>query len=269
MRVEWVHPSWRDVVIEALARDDTARRRFLAHCGVDGAALALSEAGGAAGERVRPLLRGDADWDALGDGLHRLCPELSEAGAVQLLTVLAAGEPDPELSALAELVARRLAAQWREHVVGVDALVAWAAVAGRLPRRPPAPPVAPTWHTLAPQHAPREPAEVERFADWLRLAELLERHDPELLAGLGFPEHYAPLLDDFASATPRDEPPVEHELRLQALGRLQDLYPRCTGPALESVNVLSEDDEPLLAATAPVADGGGFPVARVLRDLAE
>jgi hypothetical protein len=264
MRVDWVHPSWRDVVIEALARDEAERRRFLAQCGVDGAALALSEAGGAAGERVRPLLRDDRDWDALGDGLHRLCPELSEAEAVRLLSVLAAGEPDPELSALAELVARRLAAQWRDHVVGVDALVAWAAVAGRLPRRPPAPPVAPTWHTLAPKRAPREPAEVERFADWLRLAELLESHDPELLAGLGFPDHYAHALDEFAEATPRDEPPIEHELRLQALARLQDLYPRCTGLALQSVNTLSWDDEPELPA-AP--DAGGFPVTRVLRDL--
>jgi hypothetical protein len=258
VRVDWVHPSWRDVVIEALAADDAERRRFLANCGVDGAALALSEAGGAAGERVRPLLRDDRDWDALGDGLHRLCPELSEADAVRLLNVLAAAEPDPERRALAELVARRLAARWREHVVGVDALVAWAAVAGRLP------PVAPTWHTLAPQHAPREPAEVERFCDWLRLAELLERHDPELLTGLGFPDHYAPALDEFAEATPRGEPPLEHEQRLQALTRLQDLYPRCTGPALQSVSVLSAEDEP---EALPAPDGAGFPVTRVLRDL--
>ena len=57
MRVDWVHPSWRDLVIESLADDAAARRHFLARCGVDGAALALSGGGGAAGERERPLLR--------------------------------------------------------------------------------------------------------------------------------------------------------------------------------------------------------------------
>ena len=88
MRVEWVHPSWRDLVIESLAADDEARRRFLRHCGVDGAAVALSCGGGAAGERERPLLRCDADWDALGDGLYALCHDFGEAEAIQLLGVL-------------------------------------------------------------------------------------------------------------------------------------------------------------------------------------
>ena len=69
-------------MIESLAEDAETRRHFLARCGVDGAALALSGAGGAAGERERPLLREDADWDALGDGLYRLCHELDEVEAI-------------------------------------------------------------------------------------------------------------------------------------------------------------------------------------------
>ena len=73
MRVDWVHPSWRDLVIEELAEDAETRRHFLARCGVDGAAIALSGSGGAEGARERPLLREDADWDALGDGLYSLC----------------------------------------------------------------------------------------------------------------------------------------------------------------------------------------------------
>ena len=40
--VTWVHPSWRDVAIEALADDAGERQRFLHACEVDGLALALS-----------------------------------------------------------------------------------------------------------------------------------------------------------------------------------------------------------------------------------
>jgi hypothetical protein len=270
--VTWVHPSWRDLVIDALAADAAERRRFLAHCGVDGATLALSTAGGAAGERTRPLLREDADFDALADGLHRLCADLEEPDAVRLLTVLGANEPDPEVSALAALVARRLAGRWQGRAVGVDALAAWAAVAAKLPERPEPPSAAATWVELEPDRAPTTPVELERFADWLRLAELLARHDPELLAGLGFPDRHRDVLDAFAADSPSGEPPVEHELRLQALERLGDLYPSCAARATATVMAAHDDalaapegvPEPSVASLMP-----RFPVHRVLQDLVE
>jgi hypothetical protein len=267
-----VHPSWRDLVIGALAADPVQRRRFLARCGVDGATLALSTAGGAAGERERPLLHEDADWDALADGLHRLCADLEEADAVRLLTVLADAEPDPELSALAALVARRLAGRWKGRAVGVDALAAWAAVAAKLPERPEAPSAAATWIGLEPHAAPASPLELERFADWLRLAEMLAEHDPELLAGLGFPHRYGPVLATFVHAAPLDEPPLEHDLRLQALERLGRLDEARGERALktleqlrsgESVPAFAPPDEPLRPPRSR------FPVERVLQDLVE
>ncbi len=76
MRVEWVHPSWRDLVIGRLENDAQARREFINRSGVYGAVLALSTAGGAAGERRLPLIGSDEDWDALTDRLYALIPEL-------------------------------------------------------------------------------------------------------------------------------------------------------------------------------------------------
>src|SRR5437588_9773703 len=63
--VEWMHPSWRDLVIDHLASDDQARETFLQRCGLQGFLLALSTAGGATGERKSPLLVRAEDWDAL------------------------------------------------------------------------------------------------------------------------------------------------------------------------------------------------------------
>jgi hypothetical protein len=266
-----VHPSWRDLVVDALAHDADERRRFLARCGVDGAALALSSAGGAAGERRWPLLREDADWDALADGLHRLCAEIEEADAVRLLAVLEAAEPHPEIGALARMVVRRLAHRWRGHAVSVDALAAWAAVAAQLEEPVEAPSPVPTWLELEPDRAPGDPAALERFADWLRLADLLMRHDPELLAGLGFPDRHTGVLAAFAEAVPDDEPPLEHDLRVQALDRLVGLAPNCAPTAYVSLTSLRGDPdlpewEPLPEPPAPVTR---FPVSRVLRDLVD
>jgi hypothetical protein len=86
--VTWVHPSWRDLVIERLAADAEARRRFLGRCSLDGVLLALSRGGGRAGERIRPLLRSDGDWDAIDARVYELVPELDDSGLTRLLAAL-------------------------------------------------------------------------------------------------------------------------------------------------------------------------------------
>ena len=258
MRVSWVHPSWRDLVIESLAADTEQRRHFLARCGVDGAALALSSGGA----RERPLLLEDADWDALGDGLYRLCSELDEAEAVQLLGILEAAGDDPEVLALARLALDRLG--WSGKAVSVDAIAAWMPLAQRLDPHLEPPAIAMTWLELEPDRAPETPEELERFADWLRLAELLWRHDADLLERLGFPDRYASVLADFTGDTP-NEPPVERDLRIESLDRLMVIDPDVAGRAMSATGALRLE-EAMAVPEAPEPQLG-FPVERVLRDL--
>jgi hypothetical protein len=244
-------------VIEALAADAALRRHFLARCGVDGAALALSTGGA----RERPLLVEDADWDALGDGLYALCSELDEREAVPLLNVLEAAGDDPEVLALARLALDRLG--WGGKAVNVDAIAAWIPLAYRLDPRPEPPAVAMTWLELEPHRAPETPEELERFADWLRLAELLWRHDAGLLERLGFPDRYASVLEEFTGDTP-NEPVLERELRIESLDRLMVLDPEVAGRAMSTTGTL-RDAVPVPETPEPQR---GFPVERVLRDLA-
>jgi hypothetical protein len=264
MRVDWVHPSWRDLVIGELASNPEERHRFLRACGVDGASLALSSAGGAEGVVERPLLKEDADWDALGDGLHHLCGnDIGEPEAILLLRALADVELDAESENLIRLVLKRLG--WTGKAVSVDAIGAWTAVSAKLDPPPEPPAVAMTWLELEPAAAPRTPTEMEQMSDWLRLAELLQRHDPELLDGLGFPDRYAAILADFATSAPVEEPPAERDLRIESLRRLAGLDPELAGAAMnESLALYYEAGEPLPEAPPIIA---GFPIARVLRDL--
>jgi hypothetical protein len=260
-----VHPSWRDLVIEELAQDATARRHFLARCGIDGAAVALSGSGGATGERERALLRADADWDALGDGLYSLCHELDHVEAIRLLRVLDAAGEDVEVLALIDLVLKRL--HWSGQAIPVDALSAWSQVAAKLDPRPEPPAVAMMWLELEPHAVPAGPQELERFADWLRLAELLRQLDPALLVRLEFPERYTDLLSEFAERTPSDEPVLERELRIETLDRLARLDPALSDRAIHELAELAPPAITGYENLDPPPPRREFPVERVLRDL--
>src|SRR4051794_2071115 len=64
-RIDWVHPSYRDLVIDELCRDSQLGRTFLSSMSIDGAILAVSSSGGAKGERYLPLMNFHDSWEIL------------------------------------------------------------------------------------------------------------------------------------------------------------------------------------------------------------
>jgi hypothetical protein len=188
--VTWVHPSWRDLVIDAVAEDPAARAAFLRACSLEGILLALSVAGGA-GARALPLLVADGDWDILADRLGELVPLLEPPDATRLLAAFDAAladAPGVELDALVTETLQRIARRWeRNHeTVPVGLLVVWAAVCERIAEPPRLPDVTATWLQLAPgiDTGPSE------LADWLTLAELLAQRRPDELERFAFPARY-------------------------------------------------------------------------------
>jgi hypothetical protein len=211
MKVTWVHPSWRDLVIEHLSSDDRARAYFLRHCAVNGALLALSSAGGASGERRLPLLRRDTDWDALTDRLYDLAPDLEQAELIGVLEALRSAcrgrevvSSRAEVDALARAVLVRLAGVWKRAraPIALPMLEAWLALAQQLSPPPTPPALGLTWAELLPVRAPdfSDRTGLERFADWLTLAELLRSYDPKMLDALGFPGPSLEHCEDFVAA---------------------------------------------------------------------
>src|SRR5262249_2980702 len=142
--VTWVHPSWRDLVIDELSGDPAARRGFLGRCSLDGLLLALSHGGGRTGVRSLPLLVDDADWDAAAERIHELVPELGDAELLRLLASVdaaherAAGPTQTEVAALAATALERLASRWRRTAAAPDPelLAKWLDLAARLPEPP-------------------------------------------------------------------------------------------------------------------------------------
>lgn len=197
MRVAWVHPTWRDLVIERLADDDELRRRFLARCGPHGIALALSTRGGERGGRALPLIACDEEWDAVGDRIYALAPELEARDAAVVLTavntILGAMLDDAllagEAAALARLALERFGEVWAEThtIVELSCIAAWLSAAGRLTPPPWPTFLCATWADLRPttRPDPGDLPEVQRFTDWMTLVELADAFSPDLLGELG------------------------------------------------------------------------------------
>jgi|GEM_PF-1295078 len=124
MGVDWIHPSYRDLVIEELERDAPASEHFLQHCSWEGLQLTLSIAGGDKGQRRYPLMTTDKCWDILEKRLnHRLTETPSEYQVIEVLQAVRASIDGAEgmeeihrklariIYACCETVRRRIEAQ--------------------------------------------------------------------------------------------------------------------------------------------------------------
>ena len=285
--VTWVHPSWRDLVIDHLAGDSAARRRFLERCSLEGLLLALSVGGGATGARRFPLLVADADWDTATDRLGELIPTLEDTQLVRLLASLDAAVQAPadarvrtEAQALSErcLAATRGQLDARRTVISVALLENWYTLADRLGGRLPGPRIAASWIELLPPESvgTSAVADLVRIEEWLRLARVLAEHDPDALARVGFPGSRRDLLERLAydasavSWQRRDAGRGEVLTRiarlLAGIGVCRELLLNSAPqPAVSSWS--RSEEEPVVPFDPRLIEQDLQLVARVLRDL--
>jgi hypothetical protein len=276
--VTWVHPSWRDLVIDELAADADARRRFLVRCGLEGLLLALSTAGGATGERRFPLLVEDCDWDLAADRLYRLVPALDDHDVFRVLATLREGVATghPEADPLSTAVLEALRRVWDESgsTVSVALLGKWLALDERVTQALRLPMLAPTWIDLLPTESVdiRSRDELRRLDDWIALVRLLREHRPSALDELGYGEDQLRVLQSIVRSFAVR--PVDEELRdvaasvLRKLARIAPVDVRPAVDALERTEP-SEIDwwEPHLPRVRPWTRPERTVVARILDDL--
>jgi hypothetical protein len=253
--IGWVHPSWRDLVIDELREDTAARRRFLAACGVDGAALALSREGGVAGERGLPLLVSDRDWDLLGDRLRQLLHDLEDPDLARVLLALdgalgAGIDASQMLEALslAEYLLGVTTRSWeKQHrPLPVFLVEAWYALNAHVPEPAGSPPLGPTWAELHPGallFEELERSELARADEWLALAQTLNTHDPTALRALGFFERDQELLEQLIPTLRRAGDPDIRALAESMLVRIQELFPNQGWFTRRAIKALRDEPE--------------------------
>jgi CRISPR/Cas system CSM-associated protein Csm2 small subunit len=145
--LDWVHPSWRDVVIDYLMRRPDERRRFLRRCEMIGLELALSVSGGATGEREQPLLRTADDWIELRRRMIDLIPGQEQSSHRLLLEALrtslstTGGELRDSVERAAEELCVGVAEEWNRRneqlsARGLESFYELSVLLSRLPAGP-------------------------------------------------------------------------------------------------------------------------------------
>lgn len=118
--VDWVHPSFRDLVIDELANDLSVQERYWQHADFTAIAIALSESGGAQGKRHWPLLGHEQSWIWFGNCCERLAGCSNPANTRQLLSYLTVvweqrevtQDEKTRLSPVVDRVLRSVAKRW-------------------------------------------------------------------------------------------------------------------------------------------------------------
>ena len=233
--IGWVHPSWRDLVIDELHEQPVLRRRFLRACGVQGAMLALSTEGGQTGERSLPLLAADEDWDTLTDRIRELLRALEDGDVARLLLAVrdaltaAIGEaPRREAAGLAGYLLASTARSWDAGRRALPAFLldAWYELRALTAEPVDPPQLSVTWadrYPAAPAAGSLEREELVRTEEWLSLADTLGRHDPDALESLGFfSARTQGLLRELIDAVTHIGDPDLRAYGVDILGRLTD-----------------------------------------------
>jgi hypothetical protein len=207
--VDWLHPSWRDLMIERLASRSDDRHEFLRKCGVEGLFLTLSVEGGATGARNLPLLPGAEEVTIARDQIRRIVygePDQT-ARVVNLAQDLAFGLRGSALGRSEALVEPLLLAcqeLWDETgaALTVGNLKAWWSASTAVTPLPHSPRLESTW--IAQDLRGELDADMELFdhspnalklRNWVRLVRLIQSNEPRFLRQLDFPDSYDEVWD--------------------------------------------------------------------------
>lgn len=203
--LDWVHPSYRDLVIEELSSDRALRMGFLRTCSVDGLKLAVSESGGVAGERCLPLMVEAEAWTALQQRAVELVRDASTEESCEILTCFAAvvesardDQSKQRLLSVLAIACETARVKWDAECTPLTGsqVLAYGHATTQLSDLPKMPDLSASWN-----HADRQlDDELRRETDdlldtnrleaWIQLVKAVERTEPRLLANQKFPEEY-------------------------------------------------------------------------------
>jgi hypothetical protein len=211
--ISWIHPSYRDLVIDELYADSDLRKLFLKRATRGGIALAVSRLGGPKGERQLPLLRDDDDWKVVESRAIELVSQGPSSEIADLLTSLtfsagshAAAVERDRLVAVIGSVCHATRERWNANRQAFNAaeLKAYADASVLLARLPELPDLTCSWN----QHADDAFSmgiealrpNVDAIQAWIDLAVEIERTEPRFLVKAQFPAGYVDQIDRLLDA---------------------------------------------------------------------
>jgi hypothetical protein len=205
--VDWIHPSYRDLVIEELVNDPAINLEFLQTMPLKGIKLAISDSGGASGERCFPLMTTSKSWKLLHDRCLQLASEKSPweiTGLLEALRSAATNAPDLEtryrLVHVIKSVCEEARKKWdlEGTALGADDLAAYCEAGLLVSPLPPVPNLEASWNKVETEvrtgfneYDPQTPLEPYLLGNWVDLAVQIKRNEPRFLKQIGFPTKHS------------------------------------------------------------------------------
>jgi hypothetical protein len=201
--VKWTHPSWRDLIIDELTKSPQKRHKFIEKCGIYGFPLAISQAGGASGERAFPLLIDKEDWDSLKSTASRIASDCSDSDMIRLFSSLESiSEPadlyNGERIGIIKDVLDVCVKRWddSQRPINIDILKGYFDLAVLIKPPLPAPNLEPTWLSFV-NISSNSLIKGKNFQDWIQLIEVIRDNAGIFLRQVRFPMNYRELIDSF------------------------------------------------------------------------
>jgi hypothetical protein len=198
----WVHPSYRDLVIDALNAEKKMAIRYLEYGGMDALTLALSQEGGIAGERSFPLLVDDECWAVFRASCEKQIEEGTNFNRSIILILFQSalgGAPHrhkKRLETLAVLICENIRRKWDDldEEIDLDDLERFFELADRAAEHVESPRLDLTWDAywerirsgIFSEETDRF-EEPEHFFNWASLLQILTKNEPRVLRRTGFP----------------------------------------------------------------------------------
>ena len=289
--VQWIHPSYRDLIIEQLSLDMSLRSRFLKVMNLEGIKLTVSQAGGGRGDRRMPLLVSDDDWVLLSARSLQVLESLEVAKAVSTLRVFrsamvdAIGSDRARLSAILGSCcdAIRIRLDTTQDVIRSGQLRELFESTVMVDPLPALPQLGPTWKaatsalraTIKSSIEESTSIDEEVVAEWTRLAELLETNEPRFMRQAGYPQAFSDDIAQLIAITRREadkeaddfEEPDDLMAEAErmdtlekAMKKLMDLFPKIRHELSELASVVASQEDYLRQAHRELSpyEGDGY-----------
>jgi hypothetical protein len=206
-KVDWIHPSYRDLIIEELAGDPNVQRVFLRGASLEGIKLALSDASDRIGARKFLLLGSKENWEILLTKCSELASKGSKREIVDLLEVLSSTATQTDISADREhvlLILREVCqsacVRWNTTTEKLSAndLRAYCRASTIVTPLPPIPDLTSSWlldlqtfrNHLSICESRETIIDPDKLTNWVELVEVIEHNEPRFLRQVSFPEKY-------------------------------------------------------------------------------
>lgn len=199
VKLNWMHPSYRDLVIEELIINRDLRNQFLFTANLRDIGLALSDTGGPDGQRKMPLIVDDESKNIIFPRFVELTKTLNEVEVASLLDILdnairESGSNNRWLLNVLKEVLACLIDQWNGRDIIISSLATYCRVTLHLRPLPQLPNFEPTLNEIV--KSIDQSIQVNYYLeDYLldnlaSIISLLQKNEPRLLHQIDFPKTY-------------------------------------------------------------------------------